>query len=365
MRDGWERTNAAYAWPALCRPARNEPLVYLDLNHWIGLAKAGTGHPDGERHRDAWEIVRRAQAVFPLSTSHFMEMAGIADPRQRHDVAAVMEQLSSFICLMPAMLIMRMEIDAALQRIDPSLSPYYGPIPLLGRGVLQAFGRCGGLRVYSSAGDVTETARQSWPDGPEAFEAWRETAERELDRSVLRGPTDEEAPELGALGWDPTVARRGAEQRAQQEREQAERFAAEPHWRRGRIRDVVAGRYLLTDAQAALAEVLSAHGRRLASIVSDPPSARQFIDSMPSADVRISLLVAAHRNPQTRWTPNDFFDIDAMSIAVPYCDIVVTEKHASHVLHAAGLPALTGATVLTTLDELAERLAEPSLCSDL
>jgi len=36
---------------------------------------------------------------------------------------------------------------------------------------------------------------------------------------------------------------------------------------------------------------------------------------------------AAHRNRQTKWKSNDLIDIDAMSLAVPYCDVVVTEWH--------------------------------------
>lgn len=27
------------------------------------------------------------------------------------------------------------------------------------------------------------------------------------------------------------------------------------------------------------------------------------------------------------WRPNDIHDIDALSVAIPYCDIVVTERH--------------------------------------
>lgn len=82
---------------------------------------------------------------------------------------------------------------------------------------------------------------------------------------------------------------------------------------------------------------------------------------MPSADVRISMLTAAHRNPQTRWTPNDIFDIDALSDAVPYCDIVVTERHAHHVLHSAGLPDRVGTMVLASLEDLVAALVDGDL----
>jgi hypothetical protein len=74
---------------------------------------------------------------------------------------------------------------------------------------------------------------------------------------------------------------------------------------------------------------------------------------MPSADVSVSLITAAHRNPQTKWTANDVFDIDALSVAVPYCDIVVTERHARHTLQVAGAPRRLRTDVLATLDDLA------------
>ena len=35
---------------------------------------------------------------------------------------------------------------------------------------------------------------------------------------------------------------------------------------------------------------------------------------------------AWHRNADKVWTANDIYDIDAMSLAVPYCDVVVPDK---------------------------------------
>ncbi|MGH2716424.1 MAG: hypothetical protein ACRDM7_21570 [Thermoleophilaceae bacterium] len=43
------RTEVDYAWPAILRPAYEVKLVYLDLNQWIGLAKAASAHKDGAR----------------------------------------------------------------------------------------------------------------------------------------------------------------------------------------------------------------------------------------------------------------------------------------------------------------------------
>src|SRR5262245_40247396 len=68
-----------YVWPELLRPA-DVRLVYLDLNHWVSLAKASVGHSEGRRHVAALEALRAFRAagdVFPMCATHFMEVAGI------------------------------------------------------------------------------------------------------------------------------------------------------------------------------------------------------------------------------------------------------------------------------------------------
>jgi hypothetical protein len=357
MRPGVDRTDVEYAWPPqLSRPSHDIKLVYLDLNHWISLAKANVGHRDGERHRPALEALRAAkdQIIVPLSSTHYMEMSGIKDPRHRLDIATIMEELSGFRTIMTSSIIVPLELDAALARLA-DITPRFAPMSLIGQGVLQAFGKVGGLRIRSSedGADITQHARFAFGDGPEAFDTWRREAELLLDRSVLRGPqTEEDVAALKTRSWDPTVARRGAEARAQQEREQAARLDSESRWRRGRLRDLVGARYLTLEIKDWLGEALDAHGLNGGSLFSGPDDFRAFVDSMPSGDAWVTLVAAAHRNGGTPWKSNDMFDIDALNFAVPYCDIVVTEKHRSHVLVTAKLPERTGTTVIATLDAL-------------
>jgi hypothetical protein len=165
--------------------------------------------------------------------------------------------------------------------------------------------------------------------------------------------------DLEALGWDPTIAKRTATERAQQQREHARVLDEDPRWRRGRLRDVVGARYIALEINDAFNRILTAHELQLSDVAACPEHKRRFTDSMPSADTWITLHTAAHRNATTRWTPNDIFDIDALSFAVPYCDIVLTERHACHVLHAAKLPARVGTAVIATPDELVTTVALP------
>jgi hypothetical protein len=52
LRPGLDRPQTQYAWPpSLLKSKRGKPLVYLDMNHWIYLAQAATGHANGGRYR--------------------------------------------------------------------------------------------------------------------------------------------------------------------------------------------------------------------------------------------------------------------------------------------------------------------------
>lgn len=259
--EGLHRTDVPYVWPPTLRvdpPVR--PSVYLDLNHWIGLAKASAGHPDGRRYEPVLAVCRtraaEGTATFPLSGQHYMEMAGIRDPRQRHDVAGVMADLSGFTTLLCRSLVMRFELEAIIDgRIGPRPEPY-APLDIYGTGFGRAFGISGQLNIHSTTGDSPDQIRQEWPGGPEVYDSYLSELRYMGEWMMLRGPTDDDMSDLPAAGFDPSVARRGQGRRAQQEREQAARFDDESRWRRGRIRDVVAARYLIVEMGDMLTEAL-------------------------------------------------------------------------------------------------------------
>ena len=214
-------------WPSQLLRSEDR-LVYLDLNQWIALGKAATGHPDGARTRAALEQLRatRSGLTYVMGMPLIMETTGILRRGQRTVLAEIIEEFTDFACVMPLTTIATLEFEAALAALTP-VRERFTAIPLVGRGVLQAAGMRGGLRVRDREGnDVTERARLEAPAGPEEFDRRFAEAERELDRSVLRGPVDDgEEQQLRAMGWDPSAARAGAEVRAQQERDFAARLA--------------------------------------------------------------------------------------------------------------------------------------------
>jgi hypothetical protein len=78
---------------------------------------------------------------------------------------------------------------------------------------------------------------------------------------------------------------------------------------------------------------------------------------MPSADVAVTPLAQYHRDPNFAWKRNHIFDIDALSVAVPYCDLVATDKQAAEALSRHRVTERIGSSVFRSLDELAAALS--------
>lgn len=143
---------------------------------------------------------------------------------------------------------MRLEIEASIDALAAPRPQAYADVPVVGHGAMYAFGRDGRLRIRSSVdgSDRTARVRAVHPGGPLAFDKVISDAQLMFERAVLRGPSDDEVAKLRSLGWNPESTRRIMDRRAEQEQEQAERLAAEPQFRRGRLRDLVAARYMIS-----------------------------------------------------------------------------------------------------------------------
>jgi hypothetical protein len=84
-----------------------------------------------------------------------------------------------------------------------------------------------------------------------------------------------------------------------------------------------------------------------------------FLDDIPAATITMTLTEKTFRNADKTWKGNDLRGADAMSAAIPYYDVVLTDKYAAAQL--ARSPAVTrlGTLVPPRLRDLNERL--PSL----
>ena len=363
------RTDVEYVWPqTLIRPSRDVRLVYLDQAQWIYLAQAATGHPVGGQHVASLEALRSFKAdgsiLCPLSLTHLMETSAITS-RQREDLAPLMEELSDFFCLLPRSGVMLMELEAVLDEMRPRARGY-APVPLIGKGTTFAVGKTGRFNVYDGDGRmITDEVRASFPTGPDEFDRVMAQAYVDLDRAVLRGPKDTaEEAQLTSYGWKPRLAMTIGDQRAQQEQEQAARFSDKmlipddpTDYRRDRVRDVVRTRYVALELMEAVNDGLAARGLEIEDVWSGVEASRRVVDAMPSGDVAVSLLTEYHRDSTLKWKRNHIFDIDALSVAVPYCDAVVADGDAIDKLRRSRVAERLGTPIFPSLADLVAHLS--------
>lgn len=136
-------------WPSgLLLPPRPPALVYLDMLVYINLAEVAVANA-ARGYDQLLEACRRARgdgrALFPLSSTHVVELCDIASVDRRRARVAVMEELSGFNYLMGRPQIQQLEVEAALHEIPSIAVAPQGPIPLTGNSLLWAFGKAGGL----------------------------------------------------------------------------------------------------------------------------------------------------------------------------------------------------------------------------
>jgi hypothetical protein len=319
-------------WPEVAWPA--VPSVYVDLNHYIYMARTLDGDRTAPTGYDALfaqlcRAVDGGRIVVPLSTVHLAELAGIEDPKQRRAVASVMERVSGFRYVLGRPLIARLEIGAGMRAVS-SEATSGDPISLINPGFGWAFGRpmTPTIKHKVTGQDVTIQARQQM--GAELFDHFMREAVYMTERAMLDGPSDEDLPSLrNAYGYAPEAAQQGHQSRLDFELELVELLHREPKWRSGRLRDVVSAREVVYEWLDAIEEARRSRIIGGLDIVEfDQPMFLAFCAGMPHVQVAISIKTRYHRNPNHKWSTNDIHDIDALSVAYAYCDAVFTDKAA-------------------------------------
>lgn len=82
----------------------------------------------------------------------------------------------------------------------------------------------------------------------------------------------------------------------------------------------------------------------------------QFWESIPSLHVELELHTQMHRQLTKAWTTHDGRDIGFLSLAVPVCHVVVTEKFWVDLVHRRKLHDRYGTLMLSDLRDLLKYL---------
>lgn len=332
------------------------PSVYLDQWVWIRFARVVRGvpkSPDDERVLAAVREAAAAGVVFPLSATHYVETLRINDPRQRADLVEVMAPISQLQTIRSQGDLVRHQIKVALH--ETVGRPMFAPTPpaVLGLGVSWAF------RGVESQVSVLGPDERPVAVNPR----WLRHVMQYTEASVLGGPSDEEIPDLVKNGYRSVRDIDAAPlNRLEWEELFATRLAEQPKPSAGELRRWVLGRELIHEYKEIFAETMNEYGLTLEHIAASAPAtgpydnAVSFAERIPTMRIAADLKILLFQNPARSWSHNMVRDIDALSLAIPYCHAVVADKDAAAFVRRARVDSQYGTTVLSDLSTLPEVL---------
>ncbi len=319
--------------------------VYLDQNKWIDLARAETGHPDGEPFFETLALLKKAvddgRARFPLSAAHYYETGKQRDRKKRMELATTMVRLAGSLRIAPPHTIVPWEIQRALVEVFdlPLAVPDF---ELFGDGVAHAF----------SAPALRYSAPTEWHGIPLPSK-WQEELQRRagpaFEAMILASVTPEGMPDEMRLTMHDF--KNLTDDRFVHGQEEVA-TAVKQHGRHRLEEIMLATAY--ADIRMPIAEASYGLGLEPEQI---GDNWRRILEAIPSRWVEMKLRHQRQANPQKAWQGNDLNDVTALAIAVPYCDVVVTEKSWASMLCAAKVPERFKTTVTRSLHDVADRLA--------
>lgn len=331
--------NTKDALLANIRPAR---AIYLDLNHWIELDKikaAGDESPKKAILAALSEASRSGSAVFPVGAMHFMEIAKIGNAQQRESLAQLMTQLSGGWVLPSGASIVRREIEHAV-RLVFSLPPAPPGKPVLRRGILSAFGELAD-DAMASVNPRVRPLLDAFTDTPEGWMSFLRQ-----DDEAARRTTIEHMRRLSLPHIEEVERRR-------------ERLRKESKEIRYRVYCVMLFDGLQEHYLAA-AWRLGIDRERFKTMTLE--QAKGLIQHVPPLYVESELAVLSEQQWPRRSEQNDIYDVSALSAAIPYCDVVVTENFWAAISKQATFADRFQTRVLPNLQDLVAVL-QPQPCN--
>lgn len=299
-------------------------VVYLDTNHWYALGRAMADHPDLPEHVDILRVLReqveQGKLMFPLSAVHYLELGENPRDHQRKEAADVMVVLSRFNTITTAARIIDEELAQALH--NRFGRPAF-PIKVKKFGCGAYFALMGEEREFRLTGGSEEARWVLEAKLGKSIRQWEAEVNAVAEYDLLRQP---EADRAQIPGYDPYAARRIADEELKSFNKLVETVHNDP--------DVIPRPLDAIYERQFVFEFLDNYTRALMSAgfvgqrrpFHSKEEFSDFLESMPSRRVATMLQFHYLKDVGKRWKINDLRDNVSLSKAIPYCDIVVTDK---------------------------------------
>jgi len=312
-------------------------IIYLDQNKWIDIARAFYGREDGEKYlpilQTLQDKVNSGDIIVPISAVHIIETARNENKERRERLANFIADLSKSYGILPYISVRQQEIENAILIKLGQASKHNIAEIAINRGVAHMLGMELPENVFSAdyekflikvnqlekfvatmmidfiSRELVSELRQEDIDGIADYEKSRRLKNEELSKEMrLRLAIME-------MAYDrlfPVII------------EQLKKMGVDP--------------------------------KPFADSFTDIEDWKRFFFSMPTMDIWINLHVLRDSDKGKAVHRNDTNDMAFLSIAVPYCDIIVTEKYWAHQLISNGYDKKYNTTILTDLTELTDMI---------
>ena len=319
------------------RPTR----VYLDMNIWVAMTR-GCFNGDirwEEARTGLMRAVGAGSAVVPLSVAHYLELWHRSNQQSREQVGAMMRDESRYVTLSSPYTVRRREVRASISRFVESSTHWITGEDLIGHGAGHAFDSPHGRFRFVESLASSDGAQKEGPStvAPDNWDL--------LNRS---GPAWKWLQLVGTQqileneGVDRTPEHRYGTVQLHGELKLRELLARDVEGR-SRLWDIL----VTEELNSLLAEInefceelrIDPRGLFFSDLLQmTPPEAmRVFIGDLPSANKWARFRFWKHRDLTHPWEQHYWTDISALSVAVPYCDVVLTERRWTHLVTAVGL----------------------------
>ncbi len=301
--------------------------IYLDTNKWIDLARAHYGSKNGERFAGVLAYLRQSvekgELVLPVSLTHCLELNRYGQPEKRRDVWEFVVSLSRCWAIASSPRVMDQLISNCVYKTFKCDHATSEP---------RVFGHSAVFGLWPeppSQGDGT-----AWRDFLETPQAWMHfwlDMPEDTRRNLHAG--------LSRLNQDACNRVNSALKDAPKDQLDIER------------RSYMARLFLdFQDRYLAAASRIGKGKEDLLELAFEDTVG--LIANVPPLDVETALVVQHRRQSDRSMAPNDVADVAQLSMAIPYCDVVVTEKYWMDKARRENLDARYVTRLFTDLNDL-------------
>ncbi len=309
--------------------------IYLDQNKWIDFARAVLDKPKGAEFKEVSnKIISKVESgewVLPISIVHIMETINIKDEVRKEEFSKILFDYSKANTICSYNKISKYEfVNAWLEIFGESIDvkdilfeqnicnlldidndDYDKPMYKLINNIINSQDVLFNLTNSSIFDTIVSTERTEW----ESFAATTEIARNNLIANV---------------------------------KDDSKRF-----------KYIIVDEYKRLETASNEAMTLEARKRGL---LNDACIKRahdyiqnnfeEWLQKLPSLFVRANLCLQRYKNTSKPFDRNDVKDMAFLSTAIPYCDIVITEKSWTSHTKSSGLDKMYGTKILSNLNDL-------------